>query len=309
MKTELMIDSGAFSAWTRQMDITVKEYTHFCLQHVHDADVIVNLDCIPGKYGEKNPSIKERRRSAKEGWSNYLYMLKHGIPKDKLLHVFHQGEEFKWLRRIVSKMGYIGLSPANDRTTEEKVEWLDRCMEYVTDNEGLPIVKFHGFAVTSLRIMLRYPWYSVDSTSWLMKSRNGQILVPRGRNGTLLYDEDPYTFFVTRSKLHEPNHLLNLPYHSSLFRHAKHYIEAKGFKIGESKVIPITEEEKETYELKEGEQFMSNGHVEKVLERGVSNYYVHRDDINLLYFHDLENHLPKWPTRFKKREIGGLLLT
>lgn len=308
MKTELMLDSGAFSAWTRELSIDIDDYIAFCKENVNEADVIVNLDSIPGTVGDKNPSLQERKRSAVAGWENYLYMIKHGIPKEKLIHVFHQGEDFKWLRRMVAKMPYIGLSPANDRTTGEKVDWLDRCMEYVTDSEGLPIVKFHGFAVTSLRIMLRYPWYSVDSTSWLMKSRNGQIIVPRGRNGKLSYQDDPYTIFVTIGTRNEPSHFSHLPAHSSLYKHVMHYIEMKGYKLGKSRIIQRSEEERKVRpKLKENEWFMVNGDIEEVIEKGVATNYVMRNEFNLIYFGDLENHLPKWPTRFKGKMIGGLL--
>lgn len=116
-------------------------------------------------------------------------MLAAGIPKEKLIHVFHQGEAFKWLQRMVKEIPYIGLSPANDKTPEQKTAWIDQCMEYVADENGMPLVKFHGFAVTSLNMMLRYPWYSVDSTTWTVNARLGRVFVPRLIKGKWVYDE------------------------------------------------------------------------------------------------------------------------
>jgi hypothetical protein len=49
----------------------------------------------------------------------------------------------------------------------------------ITDDEGYPIVKVHGFGVTSTPLMARYPWYSVDSISWKLISGMGGILIPR----------------------------------------------------------------------------------------------------------------------------------
>lgn len=175
-----MLDSGAFSAWTKKINIDLDEYIDFCLQHLDYIDYVINLDVIPGEFGQKALPVEEIERSASEGWANYEYMTKQGIPKEKLIHIFHQGEDFKWLEKIVDAMPYIGLSPANDRSTSEKMQWLDDCMKYVCDDKGYPKVKWHGFAVTSLRLMFRYPWYSVDSVagdSLLLVKEAGRIRV------------------------------------------------------------------------------------------------------------------------------------
>ena len=46
----LLIDSGAFSAWTQGKEINlVDDYIDFCLQYIDIADAVVNLDVIPGR--------------------------------------------------------------------------------------------------------------------------------------------------------------------------------------------------------------------------------------------------------------------
>jgi hypothetical protein len=171
VKPILFIDSGAFTAWTKKTNVDIISYTDFCLQNIHIIDYIANLDVIPGEFGKKNLTASEIDYSAKQGWKNYEYMIKRGIPKEKLIHIFHQDEDFKWLERMVDTMPYIGLSPANDRTREEKIMWLDKCMDYVLDEKGFPIVKFHGFAVTSLAIILRYPWFCMTDKHTILTKR------------------------------------------------------------------------------------------------------------------------------------------
>lgn len=179
-KYELIIlDSGAFSAWSKGVVIDIDKYAEYILKWVDKVSYVVNLDVIPAKPGVV-PSPEEIERSASKGYENYWYLLKKGVPKDKLIHVYHQHEDPKWLNKMVheDKMEYIGLSPANDMTVKQKMKFLDSCMPYVTDSDGKAIVKFHGFAVTSYDLMKRYPWYSVDSSTWAVAGGRNAAFIP-----------------------------------------------------------------------------------------------------------------------------------
>ena len=307
---DLILDSGAFSAWMKKIEIDIDEYIEFCLKYLQYITYIVNLDVIPGRYGQKNIPISEVERSAEKGWKNYEYILSKGIPKEKLIHVFHQGEKFKWLKQMVDNdMEYIGLSPANDRTTDEKIKWLDGCMEYVIDNKGYPRVKFHGFAVTSLRIMLRYPWYSVDSTSWVMTSRMGSVYVPRYRQGEYIYDQDSWKVAVSSrspNKKEAGKHIESFP--PAQRQIILDYFSHKGFSLGKSEF----KKEGKGYKLKEGEKWFGkkegdgSREVEVVVERGLCNDYKMRDEMNIIYFLDLEKSIPEWPWAFEaKNKMSG----
>lgn len=186
-----MLDSGAFSAWNRGAVINLQDYIAFCLDNHEMVDYIINLDVIPSSPFKK--VIKgDRKDSTHQGWNNYRTMLNAGISKDKLIHVFHQGEDMKWLKRMIKQIPYIGLSPANDKTTKQKRLWLDQCMNYIIDDQGNPVVKFHGFAVTTLKLVFRYPWTSVDSSSWQLRGGGyGLIDVPENPK-TLFKKEDYY---------------------------------------------------------------------------------------------------------------------
>jgi hypothetical protein len=55
----------------------------------------------PGGHRDKDLRlmVQEIEGLAVAGHTNYRLMLTIGIPKEKLIHVFHLGEPFKWLKK------------------------------------------------------------------------------------------------------------------------------------------------------------------------------------------------------------------
>jgi hypothetical protein len=98
----------------------------------------------------------------------------------KPIPVFHLGSDEKYLKRYVDNYEYIALGGLIPNTTKELYNWLDRLYrEVLLDEHGMPRVKVHGFACTSLKLMTRYPWYSVDSATARKLGNFGSILVPQ----------------------------------------------------------------------------------------------------------------------------------
>lgn len=172
---DLIMDSGAYSCWKKQESLTVDEYGEFLLANASWIDHAVNLDVIPGSWG-RVPSPNEVEQSAEVGWKNFKRLRKQGI---NTMPVFHQGERIYWLDKMLDAgCDYIGISPANDRTTDQKIEWLDEIYGYLCGQEGYPKVKTHGFGVTALPLIYRYPWYSLDSVTWLLVGGYGGGFIP-----------------------------------------------------------------------------------------------------------------------------------
>lgn len=189
-----ILDSGAFSAWTVGKSIDIDHYIAFIKAHIEHIDYYVNLDVIPGAFG-RTPDAEEVERSAAKSWENMLYMEQEGL---KPIPVFHMGEQFRWLRMMMEHgCPYIGISPANDRPTQSKRIWLDRVFHEITDSEGWPLVKTHAFGVTALDLLLRYPWFSADSTTWIMLGARGSILLPVWDNGKWNFDRKPHTLYLS----------------------------------------------------------------------------------------------------------------
>jgi hypothetical protein len=176
-RPNIMLDSGAFSAWYHEQPIDIRDYIAFVKEHGERFYSIVCLDKIPGTKGvmAKSPAMIEA--AAKESHKNYETMRKAGIES---IPVFHHGEDFKWLERMLDdRVPYIGLSPYLKAKTADIINWLDQCFTRLTDLEGRPLCKTHGFGVTGHEIVRRYPWFSIDSTSWALSAGYGNVLMPR----------------------------------------------------------------------------------------------------------------------------------
>lgn len=176
---DIFLDSGAFTAWTKGQQIDLDAYADFILSYPKGTfTVVANLDVIPGEWGKVSTQA-EIDKSASKGWENF-HRLQARLKGHEvtLLHIYHQGEDVKWLKKLLAEGGdYIGISPGNDRTTRQKIAWLDAIMPLCCDAEGWPLRKMHAFGVTALDIITRYPWYSIDSTTWVLASRFGACFI------------------------------------------------------------------------------------------------------------------------------------
>mgnify|MGYP001602293600 CR=1 FL=1 len=187
---KLLCDSGAFTSWNLAMRkkkegdpnwknflVDLDKYIAFVKQHEDIIWRVVNLDVIPGEQGSE-PTEQQREDAAVQGFNNLMYMKQHGINP---IHVYHQGEDLIWIDKMVNEGGcdYIGISPCNDYSTDRKERWLDVVFRYMQSK--FPLIKTHGFGVTSARLVKRYPWYSTDSSSYSLTAAMGAILTPYGR--------------------------------------------------------------------------------------------------------------------------------
>jgi len=189
-------------------------------------------------------------------------------------------------------------------STSDLITWLDNLWaNYLTDSKGMPICKVHGFGLTSFVLMFRYPWYSVDSTSWVVTGRMGSIFVPRKKQGVWTYDENAWKICVSNrspSKSETGQHFDTLPQNSQKI--ISEYLLSKGYKIGKSEF----KKEPGTYILKDNEKWVGKKpagkndvrEVEIIIEEGVSNKYQLRDEVNIIYYQDLEKTMQAWPWSF-----------
>mgnify|MGYP001566356131 CR=1 FL=1 len=296
-KVDLFLDSGAFSAFTQGIEINIQEYIEFIKEHEKHLEVYANLDVIGDPVGSyRNQKIMERA----------------GL---KPIPCFHYGEDPKWLLKYMDEGNdYIALGGmAADKsgaalTSEKRQAWLDQVFSnFICGPNGLPKVKIHGFGLTSLRLMMRYPWYSVDSTSWVVTGRMGSIYIPRFRDGKFIYDEDSWKVCVSTrspSKGEAGQHIDTFP--PRIKQLLLDYIHDKGFKLGKSEF----KMESDKYELKEDEKWFGKAaggerEVEIIIENGLSNDYKLRDELNIIYFLDLEKSMPAWPWAFKREVTAG----
>lgn len=191
------LDSGAYSAWSRGAVIDLDEYCAFIKANIEHIDVYACLDAIPGAPG-RNATRAERELAAETTWQNYLYMRGEGLSP---LPVYHYGEEPRFLDRMLTYgCDYIGIGGLVGISGPMRQLWLDEVFAKLVDVDGMPIVKTHGFGMTSVPLMFRYPWHSVDSTTWIKLTANGSVILPALRGDDFVFDEMPTIISVsTRS--------------------------------------------------------------------------------------------------------------
>lgn len=297
----LFLDSGAYSAHTRGQEIDVHEYIDFIKRHLQWIDVYANLDVIG---------------DAEATWKNQAAMEEAGLTP---LPVYHIGEPPRFLDRCLeySYFAIGGIAASNMRT---RYTFLDRCFSKICDTpDRLPRAKVHGFGVTSIAHMRRYPWWSVDSTSWTLHAANGNIFVPERRNEKDRWDYTRGLQTVkvaargraeARRAVKAPtaDHLEELPPTRQAF--IRDFIEDKGFTIGHSSFKTV----EKGYELGEGELWVTrpgdrkNGTrplvVEVLEERGLCNVDLERRAFNADFLLEVAKTIPEWPWPFDRGTHG-----
>lgn len=220
-KGRLLIDSGAFSAHTRDAELDVDAYIDYVNSLDEYVHVFAQVDKIPGKF--RQPKSREDLLEAPElSWKNYLYMRERVKSPDKLMPIFHQGEDYKWLENILQfkdeKTGepvkYMGISPANDLPVKEKIKFIDKCFSIIRKSPN-PNICTHAFGMTSLYVLEQYPFTSADSTSWLMNGANGSIMTKYG------------SVLVSAKSLNSPAHIRKMP--KAAQQEIQQYVESKGY--------------------------------------------------------------------------------
>jgi hypothetical protein len=295
-KVNLFLDSGAFSAFSQNAEINIHEYIAFIKKNKKYIDVYANLDVI----SSKTITVE---KSAEGTLRNQKLMEKAGLSP---LPCFHFGEPIKYLENYIKKYKYVALGGMVPISNKDLKPWLDHLyLKHICDRDGMPKVKIHGFGMTSLTLMLRYPWWSVDSTSWVVTGRMGGILIPRKSNGKYDYSKNPLKVTVSSkspaTKKKEAHFLSCSPAQQRIFRE---YFEEKGFVLGES---TFRKENPKTYTLAKNEKWNKKKEsiVETIVSHGICNDYKLRDELNIMYFLDLEKRMEPWPWAFRLNKMRG----
>lgn len=165
----IIVDSWAFSVWTKWKQLDIDEYARFCMeldrQYWKKLEIYyVNLDVIPWEFWRR-PTITEIEDSARQSYERFHYLQKK-YPI-KRMPVFHQHEKFEWLQKYIDEwVDYIGISPANDLRPAERLRRLKQCFfKYLIPSWKK--IRTHWFWITTYSVIKDIPFFSCDSTSRL----------------------------------------------------------------------------------------------------------------------------------------------
>ena len=181
---KLLIDNGAFTIHRQGGVIDIDKYINWLNENDEYIDYAIALDDIPGTWGKKR-TYEELRESPKKTWANYLYMLDKCKNPQKLLPVFHQGEDFKYLEQIVEHkingkpVEYICISGNKELTNKQRETWYTTCFDIIRKSSN-PNVKTHCLGSATISNAVNFPFTSMDATSWIMTGANGGILTKFG---------------------------------------------------------------------------------------------------------------------------------
>ena len=154
----LFVDSGAPTVQSKGVTISVREYAAWVQRWGPLVGTVANLDVI----GDAEASL-----------ANQKALEALGI---KPIPVYHAGEPWEYLERYIDEYPYIALGGMM-RDAARLKPWLVRCFRLA---EGRAV--YHGFGMTRWPIIRDFPFYSLDSSSWMSGYRYGSFpLFDRGQ--------------------------------------------------------------------------------------------------------------------------------
>lgn len=160
----LFMDSGAFSAHTRGIRIDLRDY-YALIEHFRPTRYAA-LDVI----GNPEATRRNLRQMEEDGF--------HPVP------VFTRGAPLSDLEDLLER-GYTDIAIGNlvGRQSREHKASVLRCLADVfatLSKRDQRDVRIHGFGVTSVELLLRFPFYSVDSSTGMMSGGLGTEYRLRG---------------------------------------------------------------------------------------------------------------------------------
>lgn len=153
-----LLDSGGFVARTKNIVISVKMYAEF-----------INRWNVKYAFNLDTNDVAETLR-------NQEFLIK-ACPGCYIIPIYHMSD---WLegndlltRFMAENHPYIAVGgvAGGRKNADTQAMFYNHVFKHTRDK-----IKVHGLGITSRPMLQRYPWYSVDSTSWLSTARYGNSI-------------------------------------------------------------------------------------------------------------------------------------
>lgn len=158
------LDSGAFTAKSQGYDIDLGAYTNHCLRVMRwpkPPAEIFGLDVIG------DPQASEK---------NVRAMRAAGVPA---IPTFHFGSPWSVLRELCAEFPKIGIGGIGGgwghTTPAQRQRFIEGCFAI-----GWP-KRFHGFGIGTPRFLRRFPFHTVDATTWAIAPRRFRLWAQFGQ--------------------------------------------------------------------------------------------------------------------------------
>lgn len=238
-------------------------------------------------------------------YDNWVEMKKRGFNP---MPVYHASTDVKFLHKYLdSGASYIAVGGIAFLGIKYRLANFDNLWaHHLTDSKGYPLVKVHSFGLTALDFLMRYPWYSADSSSWAFIARHGGLFIAKKVKGKFDFTVEHYKRNVSTRAPHKksiPHITFMGKEEENVLREYLDFIETP---YGKSKIT----------KFKQGRVLAPNEHlwkrkvgkqieflVEEVVEEGVINSTMMRDEANIKFFILTSEALPPYPWPFRKNLI------
>lgn len=211
----------------------------------------------------------------------------HGVQPTPVIHGL---TPMKYLHRYLDTGRYklIGLGGMGHSVSfSSYMQWADEVfLTICPKSEGyMPQIRVHGFAMTSWKLMRRWPWWSVDSATWVKLAAYGWLYVPPYRKGKWSYDEPPMQINVSSGK--EPTE-----------EEIEAMMKAGIVHIRQSNYSPLGKKADKHFDSSKPQ---TKADVKRWVEHcglemeEVRGHFRSRSICNLNYMKNLEESLPEWP--------------
>jgi hypothetical protein len=165
-KPSIIIDSGAFTAFTSGKTINPKDYAYWALNiekevcNLAQSISFMNLDVI----GDQDASWDNQKILEALGMSP-IPIITFGCDKTHLL-------------KAINGYDYIALGGLVPYSRQKDIlgKWLNFCFRTILDQKKDALPKIHLLGITSDWVLKKYPAYSCDSSSWTAPIRFGKAL-------------------------------------------------------------------------------------------------------------------------------------
>ena len=154
-KFDILFDSGAFSIWKRGIKVDILDYCNYLISNEIEKYLVLD------KVGDHAETMKNQRK-----------MEDYGM---KPIPVYHINSPIENLYEICEKYKYVCLGGTVGSQKSVKLAFFEEVFKH------FPNHKFHGLGLTDARIINLFPFYSVDSTTWLVAEKMGKILDHNGK--------------------------------------------------------------------------------------------------------------------------------
>jgi hypothetical protein len=181
------------------------------------------------------------------------------------------GTDFKYIEYYLNRgCSYIGLGGIGQAVKmSDFLRHTDNFFYRLTDDSNQPIIKVHGFACTSVHVISRYPWYSVDSTTWRKTPAYGSLIVPTWTGSQFDFTK-PSTVYCGKAQS-DPRHYAKIAKHER--KYTDQFLEMCGFT------------------------------AEELLDTEDKVYAIERSDVYILYYEFLIDQLNKHGSLFDRKKL------